>query len=376
MTARLEITDPYTKKELAEIIRSVEGWDLVESGPCSLLILEVDGRREEDFGRLGQARESEEAADVFLTARQPDPDLLIRALRAGVREFFYQPLKKEEVVEALLKLGRKAHATKDADVKTKEGVVFTVFGTKGGVGTTTIAVNLATGLARMDGSLQVALLDMNFLSGEVPLFLNVKPLFSWAEVARNASRLDATYLTSVLQRHDSGVHVLPAPVGLDEKDGLASETEKVLKFMRSMFDFVVIDGGQSSGTIWRYLTNISDKILLVAVPSLPGMISLKRLISVLKDLGCPSEDIVTVLNRHNQKSSLSPAEIREMMRNDMRWRIPNDYQNTMSAINRGQPLTAMAPNADVTKKILEMAGSLAGKEDGRNRGKRVFRGLF
>ena len=181
---------------------------------------------------------------------------------------------------------------KKVEEKAEKGTVFTVFGAKGGVGTTTIAVNLATGLARLDGNYSVALLDMNILSGEVPLFLNVKPTFNWAEVARNISRLDATYLMSLLQRHASGVHVLPAPVRLAEEIGAAPEIEKVLELMQSMFDFLVIDGGQCWGAYPDILIGISDKVLLVAIPSLPGVISLKRLIEAFHDLGYPPEDII------------------------------------------------------------------------------------
>ncbi len=181
---------------------------------------------------------------------------------------------------------------------------------------------------------------------------------------------------SLLQRHASGVHVLPSPVRPAGEIGAAPEIAKVLKLMHSMFDFIVVDGGQSLGSISEYLMGISDKVLLVAVPSLPAVINLKRLIEAFSDLGCPRKDVVAVLNRYNQKSSVSPAEVREMIKSDIGWNIPNDYRNTMSAINSGEPLTVTAPNADATKKILEMAASLSGRKDGANKGKRPFLGLF
>jgi len=96
--------------------------------------------------------------------------------------------------------------------KAVKGKIFTVFGAKGGAGTSTIAVNLATGMAQLKGNPSVALVDMNLLSGDVPLFLNMKSVFNWVEVARNISRMDATYLMTVLQKHASEVHVLPAPM--------------------------------------------------------------------------------------------------------------------------------------------------------------------
>ena len=379
LTVRLEIADLRTKEELAEIIGPVKGWNLVESpGPCSLLILSVGRDLERDFRRINQAQVSGEAGDIFLTSRELDPNALIRALHAGVREFFPQPIQREVVVEALLRLGQRQRGAQEVVTKAEEGKVFTVFGAKGGVGTTTIAVNLATGMARPDGNPSVALLDMNLFSGEVPLFLNITPVFSWVEVAKNISRLDATYLMSILQRHASGVQILPTPVRVVEEVDMVPEViDKVLKLMRSIFDFIVIDGGRPLGSILKYLTGTSDKALLVTIPSLSGVINLKRLIETFHDLGCASEDIVVVINRYNQKSAVSVTEVREMMKRDIRWNIPNDYRNTMRAINSGEPLTEIAPNADVTKKILELAASLSDSEDGKNKAVRGrFLGVF
>jgi pilus assembly protein CpaE len=379
LTVRLEVDDLPTKEELAEIIGSVGGWNLVEPpGPCSLLILEMGRDLERDFRRINQAQVSGEVEEIFLTSREVDPNVLIRALGAGVKGFFPQPLKREEVAAALLKLGRREREVKEVVTKAEEGKVFTVFGAKGGVGTTTTAVNLATGMARPDGNPSVALLDMNLFSGEVPLFLNIKPVFSWVEVARNISRLDAAYLMGILQRHASGVYILPTPVRVVEEIGMVPEViEKVLKLMRSIFNYIVIDGGQSLGNVLEYLACTSDKVLLVTIPNLPGVINVKRLMETFQDLGCTPGDIIVVINRYNHKSGISMAEVREMIKKEILWSIPNDYQNTMGAINSGEPLKTSAPNADVTKKIMELAASLSDSKDGKEKAvKGRFLGMF
>jgi pilus assembly protein CpaE len=258
----------------------------------------------------------------------------------------------------------------------KEGKIFTVFGTKGGVGTTTVAVNLAAAMARFDDKPSVALIDMNLLFGEVPVFLNMKPVFDWMEVARNTSRLDATYIMSILQRHSSGVHVLPTPIKVVEQFGLAPEViEKVLNLVQTIFDFVIIDGGQSLGNVSKYIVGMSEKVLLITIPSLPGIINLKKMADAFVDLGYPRDDVMVVLNRYNQKSGISIAEVKEMTKKDIQWTIPNDYRNTMSAINAGEPLTTMALNAEVTRKLIELAWSLGGKGEPKNKGKRGFFGL-
>ena len=88
-------------------------------------------------------------------------------------------------------------------------------GSKGGVGTTTIAVNLATSLHELKGSPSVVLVDMNPLLGEIPLFLNIKASFDWGELVKNINRVDSTFLMSILAKHTSGIYVLPAATALD-----------------------------------------------------------------------------------------------------------------------------------------------------------------
>ena len=140
---------------------------------------------------------------------------------------------------------------------------------------------------------------------------------------------------------------------------LVVRVESVLELMRSMFDFVVIDGGQLMGRISSYLLGISDKVVLVTIPILPGIINLKKLIDAFHDLGYPSGNTIVVMNRYNQKSGVSIDEVRKMINKDIRWSIPNDYRNTMNAINTGIPLTRSALKTDITNKILELAAELS-----------------
>jgi pilus assembly protein CpaE len=361
----------------AEIIRSVKGLELVDSNErCDLLILEASGDEENTFRRISEIQASGEAREIFLTATQADSNFLIKALRSGVKEFFPQPLKRNDVVEAFLKFLHAQREGRSVLTKAVKGKVFTVFGAKGGVGTTTMAVNLAISMTKFKSNPSVALVDMNVLSGDIPLFLNMKPVFNWVEVARNISRLDATYLMTILQKHASGIHVLPAPVMVGEEAGMAPElltrVEKVLDLMRSIFDYVVIDGGQLLGHISTYLIGISDKVMLVTIPSLPGIINVKRLIDAFNDLGYPSANIIPVMNRYNQKAGISIDEVRKMIKKDIRWSIPNDYKSTMSAINTGVPLTKSAPNTDITNKIMELAMELASGQIVKEKEKKSF----
>ena len=126
----------------------------------------------------------------------------------------------------------------------KEGKIVNVIGSKGGVGTTTIAVNLAVSLAEKKSIQSVALVDMNLLFGDIPLFLEIEPKYNWSEITNSISRLDDTFLKNILSVDTSGVCVLPSPSYLSDQNVVTSEIMKrFLILMRRTFDFIIIDGG-------------------------------------------------------------------------------------------------------------------------------------
>ena len=382
LVAQIRTKSPSLYDQLERIVASAGGFEVREAGypgQCDLLIVEIGGDIQEEFQLINRIQASGSYGEIFLTSQSADPSLLISAMRLGIREFFPQPLREEDVKGALLKFKRRSGRMVPTEkVSSRQGQIINVLGAKGGVGTTTIAVNLATGLASLEGRPSVALIDMNLLFGEVPLFLNLKPVFDWLEVSRNISRLDATYLMSVLLKHSSGVHVLPSPATLIEDNAVAPEViETLMKLMQAMFDFVVIDSGQSLDQLSKAILQLSDRLVLVTIPSLPGIINIKRLLETFRTLGYPSEDrIEIVVNRHNQKSGVSFDEAEKTLRKKIAWTVPNDYRNTMDAINRGEPLTVLAKNADMTKALNDMASNLAKREAAtRKDKKRSFFGL-
>ncbi len=369
IVVRFQIKKPEVKKELEEIISSMEGFQVDPSGSsvsCDLLILEIGEDVKKDFQVAQNIQDSGMAGEIFFTSSRLDPELLIQALRIGAKEFFPQPIKQEEVRAALAKLKERRGKGRSEAEKRKQGKIIDVIGSKGGVGNTTIAVNLAASLAESPDSPLVALIDMNLLFGEIPIFLNIESIFNWGEIARNISRLDATYLMSILSRHASGLYVLPSPTGLDGVNVANPEIiEKLLGLMRNVFDYIVIDGGQALDDISLKILEMSDKVLLVAILSLPCLTNVKRLLWIFQKLGYPErEDIRIIINRHSKKLTvITPKEAEESINQKIFWFVPNDYPTTMSAINQGKTLAAVAPGAEVSKNIRELALQFLDREE-------------
>jgi pilus assembly protein CpaE len=363
-SVRLEIRDGKIRKDLEETISSLEGFRIQRSFsiPSDILILEIRDNSPKEFQLIQDVQTSRMAMEVFLTSSRLEPDLLIQALRVGAKEFFSQPIQGEEVKAALLKFKERKEKNDVPERKKKKGKILDVVGSKGGIGTTTVAVNLATSLSQSEASPSVALIDMNLLFGEIPIFLNIESAFNWGEVAKDVSRLDATYLMSILSKHSSNVYILPSPTALDRVDGGTPEIiEKILYEMQEVFDFIVLDGGQPMNDTSLKILEISDMVLLVAILSLPCLTNVKRLLWTFQKLGHPlPENIRILISRYHKNSEISPKEAEKSINKEIFWFVPNDYLTTMSAINRGRTLSSVAPTAEVSQSFLQLANHFLG----------------
>ncbi len=355
---KLDIKNPAIAKQFSEIIGSVKGCRIIKSDDTlkpDLQIFEINGNPEE-FNLIQSLLNTGKLHEVFLTSEKTDPEMLMQAIRIGVKEFFPQPIKRSDVEQALKRFKeRRAHAA--PVTHQKSGKLISVMGSKGGVGTTTISVNLAVTLAEQEKDQSVAILDMNTLFGEIPLFLEISPKYHWGEITKNIERLDDTFLMNVLSEHSSGVHVLPSPGYLNGHQAPTPEImERLLGLMKHMFDYVVIDCGQSTDETALKTIQMSDEVLLVSVLSLPCLANANKLLRSFIDLGyLRKERIKVVLNRYMKKSEISLQDAKKGIGHDLFWIIPNDYGTTMSAINNGKPLSKIAPRSKIVKSFKEMA---------------------
>jgi pilus assembly protein CpaE len=374
ITVRLEIKNEEVREDLERVVSSVKGFRLQKTEgreESDLLIMEIGDDLPREFQRIQFMQNSGATREIFVTSSRVEPELIIKAYREGVKEFFSQPIKPEEIVKALLKFKERA----PSEERKKRGKLVTVLGSKGGVGTTTIAVNLATAFAQLEGSPRVVLLDMNFFFGEIHLFMDAKSMFHWGEIAGNVSRIDPTYMMSVLFKHSSGVHVLSSPNGIS---GVNSPTpagiEKLLGLMLTEFDLIVIDAGRTLDENTIKILELSDTVLLVAILNLPSLTNVKRLMWTFQKLGYPEERNVKIIaSRYLKKSLISLKEAEETLNREIFWEIPNDYLSTMSAINQGKTLSMMAHGAEITKCFARLASAFVEKGEKKEEKSRFWK---
>lgn len=364
VSVSLKVKNQKVQEEVKEIISSIKGFRIQNSlnlMDCDILVLEIGENLEKEFDFIHDLQDSCTVRDIFLTSSRTEPELLIQALRAGAKEFFPQPIKKEDLINAFLKFKDQNKNLTLKETRKKRGKIVNIIGSKGGIGTTTIAVNFATSLLGLKNIYQsVALIDMNLIFGEIPLFLDMEPAFNWGEVAKNILRLDSTYLIGILSKHSSGVYVLPSPTGLDGVNAATPNIiERLLRLMQKDFDYIVIDSGQSLDDISLKVLELSDVVLINSILSLPCLINVKRLLETFKRLGYPlEENVKVIINRYHKNSVISLKDAEKGLQKKIFWSIPNDFQTTISAINQGKTLSVVAHKADITENLRELASKL------------------
>ena len=366
LTIKLEIKGRSVRNLIESIVRTIDGLqiqDANDSQHVNLLIYEIGTNADESFNHIESVLHANDVDEVFLTSAQADQELLMQAIRTGVKEFLIQPLNEEEVRQALERFKERQDKSKTV-VSIKPGHIINVIGAKGGVGTTTVAVNLATSLAEKKGVKSVALVDMNMLFGEVPLFLEIKPKHDLSEITKQVSRLDNTFLMNALSKSSAGVYVLPSPRHFDHHDTLDPKVmDRILELMSRMFDFVIIDGGHPLNPMFLKLLAASDTVLLTSVLTLPCLSNIDKLLRSLINLGYPVDKLIkVVMNRYLKTSEISLQDAENGISKKIFWTIPNDYRTTLTAINQGKALSQIAKNATITKSFKDLADCIAAGE--------------
>ncbi len=364
ITVILDIKNKKVANEISEVASTLGGFNITRkqlslqsSGSCDILFMEIGNDPKVELQLANSLKASGIAGEVFITSPIKDPEILIDAMRSGIKEFFPQPVKKEVVREAMRKVKREKGEANDGNAVSK-GTIINVFGSKGGVGATTVAVNLAASLTTLKGSPSVVVVDMKTVFGDISTFLNIDDSFSWLEVTKNISRLDPTYLMSILAKHSSGLYVLPSPAELTNDRENPEALVTLLKLMQNMFDFIVIDSGQSfSDTSLEVIKN-TDIILLVCELSLPCIINAKRFQDTFQKYGFQEEgNIWVVVNRFQKHSDISLKDAEESLDKKVMFSIPNTYKISMDAISSGNPISTGSSGTEIGRKYKELASA-------------------
>ena len=330
---------------------------LVDSKAAQPDVLLIDARRSAVVPpQLAALKRQHPTTNAILLATTLDAALMLEGMRAGVNECIAEPLRQEDVDAALDRLlGHRVTAA--------AGGVFAFVGAKGGVGTTTTAVNVATALAKVSPA-RALLIDLHLAYGDAAVFLGADARFSVLDALENLHRLDAQFLKSLVCRTSSGLDLLasadrPATRLLDVR-----HLGSVIQLAASQYAYTVLDVPRSDLTVLDTLDDVAN-LVVVANQELATVRNAGRMASALR-ARYPNTKITTMINRTDGRSEINHQDVENAVGGRIAHQVPSDYRRALLAMHKGRPLALDNHNqlaASFTALARDLAGLSAQKAD-------------
>jgi pilus assembly protein CpaE len=345
----------------ASVIREFSAYPELDDVPRLLdseydvIIVELDSNPEHALD-LVESVCGNSSITVMVYSAQTDPEMLVRCMRAGAREFLTEPIALNTIAEALVRASVRRPAVRPA--KKAAGKLLVFIGAKGGSGTTTVASNFAVSLAQQSGQ-KIVLIDLNLPFGDAALDLGINAQYTTANALQNVIRLDYHFLSKLLVEHSSGLMVLSAPDRYTQVEATNETVHKLLTVARQNFDYVVVDAGSRFGGIGKTLFEDSSMVYLVTQVGITELRNSNRLISQL--LATNGNRLEIVLNRYTPRSlGIDEESITKALTMAAQWKIPSDFPAARTAQNTAVPLAFNdSPISRVIRQMSRMACGLS-----------------
>lgn len=336
--------------------------DVVAQTKPDIGMVAIDSNPDKGLRLLDQVRDQAPDCALLVVSSSTDGQLILRAMRSGAKEFLTQPIKMEDLLSALDRISAAKYGTGDG--RSRSCHVIAVCGATGGVGATSLAVNLGCMLAA-DEKNSVVLCDLDLALGDADVFLDAIPDYTLVDVAQNISRLDFTLLKRSLTKHASGLYLLPRPVQLQDTSQITPEDlTRVLGLLKASFTHMLLDLSKGYTAIDMVALKSAKDVLLVTQLDLPCLRNVVRLMMSLGEVDAQLKDKVKiVVNRVGLDSgAISLKKAQETMGREIYWQLPNDYKTMVEVRNNGVPLLEQAPRAGITQAIATLAENLTSDE--------------
>jgi len=290
---------------------------------------------------------------IISAAADASPDLILRSLRAGAREFLRIPISVDELRTVLDRISE--FFTTQVEAPKRQGRMVAVFSSKGGCGTSFIATNLAGCIAK-----RAVLVDLNLQAGDLPLFLGIEPKYSIADMVEKRNKLDAELINTLVTPYSSHLSLLAAPKSADSADEIEPQhVFEVLQRLRECYDYVVLDPQHTFDSITLAALDQSDEIVLVLTLDIPAIRSTQRALEIFDRLGYPRKKIRIVVNRWSKQIDLDLRQVEKFLGEPVVAFVPSDYQTAVNSINLGTPLVTSDANSKIALEIRRIAQTIS-----------------
>lgn len=277
-------------------------------------------------------------ASLIAVSESTDAALILEAMRAGCSEYLTPPVAVDQVGEAMERLRTRLNTRKIVAAKAV-GRILAVLGARGGAGATTLAVHLASFLARQYNK-RVLLLDEHRRFGHVSLYLGEhEAKHHFYELVRNIDRLDESLLQGFVLHHSAALDLLPSPDSFDDSaDVSLNDVQRAIRFLGHNYEFVVIDCPHGVHNLSLATVECCDELYLVATPDVPALRDLSRCLDNFRQSNVSPEKVRVVINRHSSDGALGLEQIEKAIQQPIAFTIPNASVDLIRAMNTGSPV--------------------------------------
>lgn len=356
--------DPHLQETLKSIkhLRLLRGardpetfLDLYGGNPPDLVLVELNGKSHLP-GWVEQVVERLPRSKILICSQSRDPDFLIQVMKLRIGGFMPLPLNGEDILATLAQIRLEKAQDNDAT----QGQILALTGTKGGVGVTTVAVNLAVSLAASDSG-RVLLVDLARPFPQVGQFLDLKSTHTVMDLAESPESLDSLFLQKVVQKHNSGLEVLLGqPLHSQAfKDLLDPQSlGKILNVLQSSYDWILVDLGTSLDPLHVWMLQRADQVMLVTELTVPDLRNLKSIRRLWPEWDLEESTLKVVVNRLVKDYSLGLRDVEKICFQPAFFTLPLDNADLREAINQGMALGDLAPRSKFWRRIEDLGAKL------------------
>lgn len=338
---------------------------LWETEEPALILLDVSLPKLDGYQVAARIRESEGGAahvPIIMLTAEKDVEQKVRGLRAGADDYLVKPFHQAELLARMRGLlARFAAKEVGGLARPPQGRMLAFYGAKGGVGSTTVAINSAIAL-HTEHDRKVVLVDAVLQFGDHRVFLDLDVDRKSISDAIAAPTVDADLLKSVVVTHDSGIDLLLAPARPEEADMVNTERlGNVLRILREMYDYVIVDVDRPLNDLTLSVLDLADELIVVMTADLASLKNVRLVMETLHRIGFGTDRLRLVLNRSNAFTGVSIEAAEGALKRRFDQRITNEYRYAIAAENTGQPVSFSKPDSPLARQIAELARSIVGE---------------
>ena len=327
-----------------------EGFEYIKKVPQIVLVDITDLSKEE----LNNIKEIKNYTQKFIiTSYDFSTDNIVKALRMGAKDFLPKPILKDDLIRAIERVENYKHSENSAEI-------ISVYSNKGGIGKTTIAVNLASELANVTGE-KVALVDLNLQLGDVSTFLNIKPSFDAGYIIRKLVSSNKVSVEKMLEQYkDTNLYILSDPSYIEQSESITPMLiEKLFTNLKQAFQYIVVDMSSNIDANTLKILDLSDKIMFTMIVNIPSIRNAQRCLNLFKSRNYSKDKVKLIINRYMENDEITVSDIENTLSEKIYRKIPNNYFTIMEAINRGMTIWEINPNSNIGSSFREFASDLA-----------------